>query len=152
MNSVLVSNEGYLILNDFSMCSEVRSIPDPDVKDFITKAYPQLVEKEVHHGWDWYSLGLLIFQIHEGCPYSVGEKISWDNKESDLSSLVNSLLELVPEKRIGNDIIIEGFRNDYHEIMSHAYFGSINKKSLATRSCEPLKKFFRLNPCKNIFI
>ena len=61
MNSVLVSNEGYLILNDYSMCSETRTIPDPDVKDFITKKCPQIVEKEVQHGWDWYTLGLLIY-------------------------------------------------------------------------------------------
>lgn len=72
MNSVLVSNEGYLILNDFSMCSEARTIPDPDVKDFISKKYPHWVGKEVQHGWDWYSLGLLIYEIHEGSPFKEG--------------------------------------------------------------------------------
>jgi hypothetical protein len=43
------------------MCSETRKTLDPDVKDFISKKYPEWSEKEVQHGWDWYSLGLLIY-------------------------------------------------------------------------------------------
>jgi hypothetical protein len=31
-------------------------------------------------------------------------------------------------------------------VLGHSYFKNINKKELATRTCEPLKKFFVANP------
>ena len=42
--------------------------------------------------------------------------------------------------------------NDYHEIISHAYFKGINKKDIAIKTSEPLKKFYKLNPSKTVLI
>lgn len=56
-----------------------------------------------------------------------------------------------PLKKIGYFHSYSGYRNDYHEVLGHPYFKNINKKQLATKTCEPLKKFFTPNPC-NFFL
>lgn len=52
-----------------------------------------------------------------------------------------------PLKKIGYFHSYSGYRNDYHEVLGHPYFKNINKKQLASKTCEPLKKFFTPNPC-----
>jgi serine/threonine protein kinase len=105
LDGLFMLDEGFIMLNDFSRSWEANS----DSAELEAKAVrPPEGEgegKSVTGCWDWWNLGHLIYFI----------------KEQELCNLTTALLEPIPEKRLG-------FRNDYHEVLGHAYFKNINKK------------------------
>mmetsp|Transcript_2060 Transcript_2060/g.2319 ORF Transcript_2060/g.2319 Transcript_2060/m.2319 type:complete len:265 (+) Transcript_2060:799-1593(+) len=147
--NILMGEDGYLNLADFGLAKEMTN------RDFTTSfcGTPEYLAPEIiqnkghHHAVDWWSIGILIYEMIVGFPpfYHSNQQTMYELIEKfpvkfpdpvkhkipmseEIKDLISKLLEKDPAKRIGTDGGLE-------EISSHPWFEGfdfegLNKKEL----------------------
>ncbi|EEB06021.1 AGC/RSK/P70 protein kinase Psk1 [Schizosaccharomyces japonicus yFS275] len=141
----LLDAEGHVLLTDFGL-SKVAE-PGADCRSFVgTKEYcaPEvLLEKPYDHAVDWWSMGILIYDLLVGSPPFVGnsykrivEKITRSRPNipfyvsPDARDLITKLLKKNPKQRLGAN-------GRYEAIFKHRMYRKIDWKKLERRELTP---------------
>lgn len=142
--NILIDRTGYLKLTDFGFCKVVTGrtwtlcgTPEylaPEV--ILSKGYGKSV--------DWWSLGVLIFEMAAGYPpfyandpMKIYEKIVAgkyrfaSNFLSDIKDLLKNLLQVDLSRRFGN------LKNGVDDIKNHRWFKTLDWLSVLNQSLEP---------------
>lgn len=145
--NVLIASDGYLRLADFGLAKRVE---DPEGKAYIpcgTATYmaPEVIEGKAYgREVDWWSLGILVFEMLTGklpfdgsSVHSVAQKIKshsvvYPRKVSkETKSFMSALLQKSPSERLGSS------RDDYIEVERHHFFAPINWTLLLQKKIAP---------------
>ena len=140
--NVLIDKNGHIKLTDFGLSKLCKGFPCKTKSLCGTPEYlaPEILfEKEYGIEVDWWSLGVIIYEMLSGyLPFKIlpDEKITknvYKNKikifkhfSSDAKDLVMKLLEYNPKKRIG-----------YHQIINHPFFKDINWDKIEKKEIFP---------------
>ena len=145
--NILLDNDGHVILTDFGL-SKKFSKPGEKAQTFCgTPEYlaPEVV-MGVGHGKevDWWSLGILLFEMLVGLPpfYSENTNLMYELIQKadlripgfvsyDARDLLKKLLKHNPAERLGTGA------GDMHDIMAHAFFKTIDFDRLMRREIQP---------------
>lgn len=130
----MFDDQGHVKLTDFGMIKLLLKQDDSDyIRDILEYMAPEtLIEDKATHCSDWWSLGIIFYQMLFGkLPYqsdSVHEIFATITKSEifipeDMCSknardLLSKMLVKNPKKRIGKE--------DANEIMAHPFFDNIN--------------------------
>lgn len=142
----LLDRDGHLIITDFGI-SKVADDEDSCANSFCgTAEYmcpEMLLEQPYSMAADWWSLGVLLFELCAGHPPFSGnnkKKIADKILKSKLTlpfymsaeakDLIGKFLKKVPKVRLGAD-------GDITKIKTHRFFRKIDWKKLANRELEP---------------
>ncbi|KAI9472278.1 MAG: protein kinase A catalytic subunit [Benjaminiella poitrasii] len=138
--SILLDAQGHLALTDFGLCKPLKNKDDlihDGVPANMTHEYlaPEMVMKKPYGmAADWWSLGVLLFELLTGSPpfHSVDEaELFTQILESpvkfpaggciseEAKDFVTRLLERDPTKRLGS-------QGDVAEVKTHAFFKDVN--------------------------
>eukprot|EP01132_Coremiostelium_polycephalum_P009310 gene9310-11412_t len=160
--NVLIDRTGHIKLADFGFAKRIddKTMSMCGTIDYMS---PEIMLGKGHgKAADWWSLGVLIYELLEGCPpFSLdtdnissaangminSRKIEFPNTfNQNTKHLITKLLEWDPEKRLGGSLL------DATEIKSHPWFAEINWEQVAKR--EGPGPFFNMNtfntPSKSI--
>eukprot|EP00917_Polyrhabdina_sp_WS-2016_P021973 GHVP01047593.1.p1 GENE.GHVP01047593.1~~GHVP01047593.1.p1 ORF type:complete len:276 (+),score=32.61 GHVP01047593.1:829-1656(+) len=143
--NILLDLNGYLKVTDFGFAKKL------DNRTYSLCGTPEYLAPEIIQGQgygkscDWWSLGILIYELISGAPPFVEDNtagmyekilkgnISFSTKYFDLRSkdLVRRLLTPNPEARLG---CMEGGAFD---VKNHSWFQNVNWNDILHRRCEP---------------
>lgn len=143
LENLLLDEKGYAVLTDFGLA---KFLPiDQKTKTFCgTPDYlaPEVIQESGHNRMaDWWSLGVLIYEMMHGVPpfYSpvmnemyeniINRPVVFNNTVSisaNAMNLIVRLLEKDPNRRLG-------FINDAPEILAHPWFSDINVQMVLDR-------------------
>ncbi|KAG8390187.1 hypothetical protein BUALT_Bualt01G0057500 [Buddleja alternifolia] len=144
--NVLLDAEGHAMLTDFGLAKEfdeeTRSNSMCGTLEYMA---PEIILGKGHDkAADWWSVGILLYEMLTGKPPFVGgnrqkiqQKIMKDKVKlpafltSDAHSLIKGLLQKEANKRLGNG------PNGSDEIKGHKWFKPINWKKLEAREIQP---------------
>lgn len=144
--NILMDADGHVMLTDFGLAKEIddssRSNSMCGTTEYMA---PEILLSKGHNkSADWWSVGILLYEMLSGKPPFVhsnrkklqekiiNEKVKLPPRlTSEAHSLLRGLLEKDPSKRLGS-----GSRGG-DEIKSHKWFKSINWKKLEARELEP---------------
>jgi RAC serine/threonine-protein kinase len=145
--NILIASDGYLRLTDFGLAKRVEY---PDGKAHVACGTVNYMAPEVvagkHYGRavDWWSLGILVFEMLTGkSPFNgfdvfdVSQKIQSRsvvyprNLSDKAKSFMSALLHKNPSERLGSS------RDDYLEVESHDFFATIDWTLLLEKKIEP---------------
>lgn len=146
--NIMVDFKGFLKITDFGFCKKLK-----DDRAYTLCGTPEYIAPEViqNKGYgqsvDWWSFGILIFEMAAGySPFSVGNPSQMEMMElicsnqfkvpssfsSSLKNLIHNILQTDLSKRFGN------LKNGVDDIKSHAWFKSINWTGIFNQTCQPL--------------
>lgn len=145
--NVLLDNDGYVKLADFGLSKEGVTDAVEGTKSFCgTPEYlaPEILDKRGHGtAVDWWSLGMLIYEMLTGLPpwYTRDRKklyerlryapLEFPNYVGDEArDLLRGLLTRNPKRRLGAS-------NDASDIVIHPFFSGINWKKLKAKEVTP---------------
>jgi serine/threonine protein kinase len=141
--NVIINNDGYIKLTDFGLAKENINSENKATSFCGTPEYlaPEVLERVPYdHSVDWWSLGVIVYEMLTGHPpfYSSSREKLFKSilKISvrypvDISNEAKSFLKLifVRENRLG--------KNSAEEIKSHPFFAEINWESLLHMKIKP---------------
>ncbi|CAI2369862.1 unnamed protein product [Moneuplotes crassus] len=147
-NNVLLDSQGHIKLIDFGLSKFLEPNKEPTTSVVGTPNYiaPEiLVQSEHTHMIDWWSFGVILYEMISGAPpfldrncfthkdiYKniLNKKIFMSRKFSkDAKDLVSKLLRRDPKRRLG----IKGV----HEIMNHPFFKEVDWVKIAIKGYVP---------------
>jgi hypothetical protein len=145
--NVLLDADGHVRLADFGLSKEGVTGSTEGAKSFCgTPEYlaPEILDRKGHGtAVDWWSLGMLIYEMITGLPpfYTRDRKKLYERLRSaplefpqyvggEARSLLRGLLVRDPAARLGS-------RNDSLDIMAHPFFGGIDWRALYRRELPP---------------
>jgi len=145
--NVLLDGTGHIALTDFGLCKENVSFNETTNTFCGTAEYlaPEVLERKGYgKAVDWWSLGILFYEMTTGLPPFYSENINTmykkimqnqisfpSNYSEKAQSLVRGLLEKDPNRRLG------GGPDDAEEIKSHPIFSNINWHKLYKKEIKP---------------
>ena len=140
LENVLITYDGHIVLSDLGM-SRYMNETDPLTKSYVgTPEYmaPEIITRQGHNkDVDWWSLGVLLYQLVVGLfpfdgesPEEIMSKIVHNTAilPSYLSPQLQSLLSLLLEK---NSTLRLGHKHDALEVKKHPFFSDIDFLSLS---------------------
>lgn len=147
--NILLDDEGHICLTDFGLSKVFSEYEEKTAFTFCgTPEYlaPEIIQrKEYSRAVDWWSLGILLYEIVVGYPpfnhkeiTEMYNMIQFNNLNppkflsKSCRDLMMRLAEKKPEDRIG-----AGPR-DYEEIMSHNFFSDINWELVLEKKVKPI--------------
>ena len=155
LENVLLDKLGHIKLIDFGLskiCDDIyldnSNVSDLQAKSFCgTNDYiaPEiLLGKTYYSSVDWWSFGILLFEMAEGNPpfkltlkdyvdelFNIKDKITFRScHNEDLQNLIRSLLEINTEKRLGHG-------NNQTFIKNHSFFKGINWDKVINKQINP---------------
>lgn len=149
--NILMGEDGYLYLADFGLAKEMTN------RDFTssfcgTPEYlaPEIIQNKGHnHAVDWWSIGILIYEMIVGFPpfYHSNQQTMYELIEKfpakfpdpvkhkipmseEVKDLITKMLEKDPANRIGTEKGVE-------EIMAHPWFDGFDFEKLENKELEP---------------
>jgi len=145
--NILIDAKGYAVITDFGLSKE-NMCNNGFTKSFCgTPEYvaPEIINKSGHrYSVDWWSLGVLIFEMLTGSPAFYAnerEKLFHNIKYAELKcpshlsnqskDLLTKLLTKDPSQRLGGGVA------DAEEIKSHPWFSSIDWNALINKQIKP---------------
>ena len=145
--NILLDSTGHVALTDFGLCKE-NMTPDSITKTFCGTAEYLAPEVLLGQGYgravDWWSLGILLYEMICGMPPFYAEnhhamyrkilygEIAYPSSMSQLArSLIGALLDRDPKSRLGSGT------GDAVEVKRHVFFGSINWDGLVKKQVPP---------------
>uniref|UniRef100_A0AAY4AJN0 Serine/threonine-protein kinase Sgk1 n=1 Tax=Denticeps clupeoides TaxID=299321 RepID=A0AAY4AJN0_9TELE len=144
--NILLDYQGHIVLTDFGLCKEGISQADTTTTFCGTPEYlaPEVLRKQPYDNTvDWWCLGSVLYEMIYGLPpfYSRDTHEMYDNiLHKDLLmrpgastvawSILQDLLEKDHTRRLG-------YRDDFNEVKSHAFFASINWDDLVQKKIPP---------------
>ncbi|KAL4587228.1 hypothetical protein LXL04_000095 [Taraxacum kok-saghyz] len=144
--NILLDVEGHALLTDFGLAKEFdENARSNSLCGTVEYMSPEIILGKGHDkAADWWSVGILLFEMltgqppfHGGNREKVQKKIVKDKMKlpaflsSEAHALLKGLLQKEPSKRLGNG----GSGSD--EIKSHKWFKPINWKKLDAREIQP---------------
>ncbi|KAL9647912.1 hypothetical protein ABK040_008183 [Willaertia magna] len=145
--NVVLDSDGYVVLTDFGLAKTSISNATPTYTFCGTPEYlaPEILKGQGHaKAVDWWSLGILLYEMMVGLPPFYSENINEMYElilkaplkfpsfiDSDAQSLLKGLLEREEFKRLGSG------PTDAQEIKSHPFFSNIDWDKLYKRELEP---------------
>jgi len=145
--NVLLDGTGHIALTDFGLCKENVSFNETTNTFCGTAEYlaPEVLERKGYgKAVDWWSLGILFYEMTTGLPPFYSENINTmykkimqnqisfpSNYSEKAQSLVRGLLEKDPNRRLG------GGPDDAEEVKSHPIFNNINWHKLYKKEIKP---------------
>ena len=157
--NVMLSDKGNIMLTDFGTCRRLSSNGLGSRTMIGSPAFlaPEILsDQEYSYPVDWWSLGVLLYELHFGClPFKGNSmdhlfeqikktKIEYPQNKStsqELKNLLNGLLCKNPEKRIGST-------GDAKEILGHPWFKKIDLSALVSEKLK-LSRWIDLPSSKN---
>ncbi|KAL9954054.1 hypothetical protein ACROYT_G041545 [Oculina patagonica] len=134
--NVLLDEEGHILLTYFGSWEETEHIPDEAAMNHFYCAPEMWQVEEVTAAADWWSVGVLLYEIITGQALSTAHpwgikthtELHLPNKISpEAKSLLRELLRVSPSERLGSGV------NGVEEIKSHPYFSGVNWTWLCSR-------------------
>jgi len=145
--NIVLDGEGHVQITDFGLAKSDVSSQNPTQTFCGTPEYlaPEIIKGKGHSKpVDWWSLGILLYEMLVGLPPFYSENMNEMYElilnsplkfpsfvPSDAQSLLKGLLEKNPEKRLGSG------SGDYKEIQKHAFFSNIDWDKLFKRKITP---------------
>lgn len=145
--NVVLDGEGHIQMTDFGLAKSSISNQNPTYTFCGTPEYlaPEIINGKGHSKpVDWWSLGILLYEMLVGLPPFYSENINEMYElilktplkfpsfvPSDAQGLLKCLLERDPGKRIGSG------SSDYKEIMKHEFFKKIEWDKMMKRQVPP---------------
>ncbi|KAL2557590.1 Serine/threonine-protein kinase AtPK2/AtPK19 [Forsythia ovata] len=143
--NIILDADGHAILTDFGLAKQLeengRSNSMCGTVEYMS---PEIILGKGHDkAADWWSVGILLFEMLTGKPPFVGRRDKIQQKvikdkiklpgflSSEAHSLLKGLLQKDPSKRLGS-----GAKGS-DEIKGHTWFKSINWKKLEDRAIQP---------------
>ncbi|KAJ3411148.1 hypothetical protein HDV05_002662 [Chytridiales sp. JEL 0842] len=145
--NILLDSNGHIALTDFGLCKENLSF-DETTNTFCGTAEYLAPEVLTGQGYgkavDWWSLGILFYEMTTGLPPFYSENVNLMYKKilhnellfppgfsEKAQSLVRGLLDRDPKRRLG------GGPNDAEDIKRHAYFADVDWEKLLKKQVKP---------------
>ena len=152
LENLMVNEDGYLTLIDFGSCKIVEDQSELESSFVGSPDYmaPEVITGEGHNLMaDWWSLGIIIFELLYGIPPFHDERIercfdlittsilrfpSKIKANSTSKDIISKLLKKNPNERLG--------KGEFEQIVAHPFFSSVNieyvvkKKTSAPRKPE----------------
>jgi serine/threonine protein kinase len=145
--NILLDSNGHVALTDFGLCKENVSFDDTTNTFCGTAEYlaPEVLTGQGYNkAVDWWSLGILFFEMTTGLPPFYSENTNLMYKKilhnkllfppgySELGqSLVRGLLERDPRRRLG------GGPSDATEVQKHPFFAGLDWEKLYKKQYKP---------------
>jgi len=145
--NIVLDAEGHIQMTDFGLAKSAISNQNPTYTFCGTPEYlaPEIIKGKGHSKpVDWWSLGILLYEMLVGLPPFYSENINEMYElilktplkfpsfvPSDAQSLLKGLLERDPGKRLGSG------SSDYKEIKKHEFFAKIDWDKLYKRQIPP---------------
>ena len=145
--NVVLDSDGYVVLTDFGLAKTSISNATPTYTFCGTPEYlaPEILKGQGHaKAVDWWSLGILLYEMMVGLPPFYSENINEMYElilkaplkfphfiPPEAQSLLKGLLEREEFKRLG------GGPTDAQEIKCHPFFSNIDWEKLYERKLEP---------------
>ncbi|KAJ4885963.1 Serine/threonine-protein kinase AtPK2/AtPK19 [Raphanus sativus] len=143
--NILMDTDGHVMLTDFGLAKEfeenTRSNSMCGTTEYMA---PEIVRGKGHDkAADWWSVGILLYEMLTGKPPFMGSRGKIQQKivndriklpqflSTEAHALLKGLLQKDPERRLGNGL--SGAR----EIKEHKWFKGINWKKLEAREVKP---------------
>ncbi|KAI7904067.1 kinase-like domain-containing protein [Cokeromyces recurvatus] len=139
--NILIDHRGHIKLTDFGFAKEISDVTWTvcGTPDYIA---PEIIRsKGSTKAVDWWSLGILIYEMISGYPPFTAENpvdqyqkilegnITWPNHMSpEAKDLIQNLLKTKPSERYGN------LKDGSDDIKNHSWFKDINFENLVTRN------------------
>lgn len=141
--NILLDATGHIKLADFGFARILhgRTRSFCGTPDYI--AYEIVVNKEYNHSVDWWSLGVLIFELMTGkTPFraKTSEQIYENIQNMNIQWLPNlrgSCMDLIQRLLVNNPAFRLGYRLGAPEIKMHSWFNTVNWKRLSLRQVIP---------------
>lgn len=144
--NVVLNNEGYAVLTDFGLAKSSVNSTNPTYTFCGTPEYlaPEILKGNGHaKAVDWWSLGILLYEMLVGLPPFYSENIKEmyelilaaplkfpNSVPMDAQNLLRGLLERDEKKRLGG--VADGA-----EIRAHPFFSDINWEKMIDKELEP---------------
>ncbi|KAI9309974.1 serine/threonine-protein kinase SCH9 [Zopfochytrium polystomum] len=145
--NILLDSNGHIALTDFGLCKENLSFDETTNTFCGTAEYlaPEvLMGKGYGKGVDWWSLGILFYEMTAGLPPFYSDNVNIMYRQivhaplvfpagfsPNAQSLVGGLLDRDPRRRLGAG------PTDADEIRSHPYFEDVDWEKLMKRQVKP---------------
>ncbi|KAJ3191699.1 hypothetical protein HK101_007493 [Irineochytrium annulatum] len=145
--NILLDSNGHISLTDFGLCKENLGFNETTNTFCGTAEYlaPEVLTGQGYgKSVDWWSLGILFYEMTTGLPPFYSENVNLMYKKilhnellfppgfsEKAQDLVRGLLERVPMKRLG------GGPDDAEEIRKHPYFSDIDWEKLLKKNVKP---------------
>ncbi|XP_010683458.2 serine/threonine-protein kinase AtPK2/AtPK19 [Beta vulgaris subsp. vulgaris] len=144
--NILLDADGHVMLTDFGLAKELEENKRSNsMCGTVEYMAPEIVQGKGHDkAADWWSVGVLLFEMLTGQPPFFGgnrnkiqQKIVKDKIKlpgyltSEAHSLLKELLQKDPSRRLGSGVLAS------EEVKRHKWFKSINWKKLDARDIQP---------------
>ncbi|XP_057549325.1 serine/threonine-protein kinase AtPK1/AtPK6-like [Amaranthus tricolor] len=144
--NILLDADGHVVLTDFGLAKELEENERSNsMCGTVEYMAPEIVQGKGHDkAADWWSVGVLIFEMLTGKPPFYGgnrnkiqQKIVKDKFKlpgflsSEAHSVLKELLQKDPSKRLGSGVM------GSEEVKCHKWFKPINWKKLEARQIQP---------------
>ena len=144
--NILLDDEGHIKLTDFGLS---KILIDKSKKTYTICGTPGYVAPEVLVGKgydksvDWWSLGVIVYEMLTGCaPFREASRMfdlsvyyspvfRTKNLSDEAYDLIQKLLNINPKKRLGSGI------NDYKDIQKHIFFKDVNWDMIYRKEIKP---------------
>lgn len=148
--NILLSKSGHLKFTDFGLSKDGMEFDDRELTFSVcgTPEYiaPEIIKQQGHSSSvDWWSLGILLYELYTGKPpiqdetqMRVLKRIisgqidlsAIQGASAELQDLIHSLLRVNEEERLGS-------KNGVQEIREHLFFRNIDWKQVANLELKP---------------
>ena len=150
LENLMVNENGYLTLIDFGSCKIVEEQNELESSFVGSPDYmsPEVINGDGHNLMaDWWSFGILIYELLYGIPPFHDEKIercfdlitsanirfpSKIKLASSTKDIISKLLKKNPNERLG--------KGEYEQIIHHSFFESINPKNVLVQKTNPPRR------------
>nr|VDD53102.1 unnamed protein product [Brassica oleracea] len=143
--NILMDTDGHVMLTDFGLAKEFEENSRSNSMCGTTEYMaPEIVRGKGHDkAADWWSVGILLYEMLTGKPPFMGSKGKIQQKivkdkiklpqflSTEAHALLKGLLQKEPERRLGSGLSGAG------EIKEHKWFKGINWKKLEAREVKP---------------
>lgn len=149
--NILIDKDGHIRMTDFGLSKGGLDMTDGRTESFCgTTEYlaPEIINSKTYgYSVDWYSLGLVIYEMLSGHnPFKTGQKMSFMDQmnlilekqipmqpyfSADASHLLQNLLKKKPEERIGCR------KQGVAELKAHSWFKDIDWDLLEDKLIKP---------------